>query len=754
MKHAYKNICSIPLYYYQTRFCSRVVEKDSFRRFNPFAKRKFRSLEDEKPKYATRICLSVLGNGAFGQPRCLALFTEFKAYLFNCGEGTGRLCREHELNMSQLRHIFITQKVWKNMSGLPDIYLTHRAFGVRSIALHGPPGIELFKSVIASADLNVSFENRSYSKNSYVDSTVEVEYVPVESEGYVSNSRPLRMDGDVFVKESKDVCYSYICQIFEKPGDLSAEKCVDMGVPIGAVLLKLKNGEDVQLSCGRIIRSSDVHNDPYNGLIFLVVDCPSIEFLDSFLNEKKFERYQLPNDAAFDVSAVFHFSPPAIVKSDKYQEWMARFHQNSQHFLLNNDNATASSETVLKIQNVLHLLHPKIFSLLREKENPSSSSFLNAPFSVIQSPAMLQLHVRPEKKLHWSNVIGFNYEDYIQSVKELPGVEEKLNDLYSALKCNSLKEGKEYPEVVFLGTGSSTSSAFRNVSAILVNVGRNQTVLLDCGEGSLMQMVRYYGVDKSNVMLKNISCIFVSHKHTDHYLGLFELIKARIDAFEKSNEEYQTLALILPKQIYDIWHIFCDIFEDFSSKVKIFSPQYFKNGREKYGLKSFLGNVILETVPVMHCSDAYGAVLYLPSEWKIVYSGDTAPCQRLVDAGKNCTLLIHEASIEDGLINEASFKKHSTPSQVAEISEMMNAQYTIMTHFSKRYLAVPVIQESNHKHIACSFDFMKVRLCDLPILPLFLPVLRTLFQEQLEIHSERTNYVTSFENVLLKTLKS
>lgn len=60
------------------------------------------------------------------------------------------------------------------------------------------------------------------------------------------------------------------------------------------------------------------------------------------------------------------------------------------------------------------------------------------------------------------------------------------------------------------------------------------------------------------------------------------------------------------------------------------------------------------------------------------------------------------------MYNNDIFNIYSTPSQVIDTAEKMNAEYTIGTHFSKRYLAIPVFPECSHRHIACAFDFMKV----------------------------------------------
>lgn len=45
-----------------------------------------------------------------------------------------------------------------------------------------------------------------------------------------------------------------------------------------------------------------------------------------------------------------------------------------------------------------------------------------------------------------------------------------------------------------------------------------------------------------------------------------------------------------------------------------------------------------------------------------MFSGDTRPCEAVVKAAQGATLLVHEATFEDGLEGEAVTKKHSTVS--------------------------------------------------------------------------------------------
>ncbi len=97
------------------------------------------------------------------------------------------------------------------------------------------------------------------------------------------------------------------------------------------------------------------------------------------------------------------------------------------------------------------------------------------------------------------------------------------------------------------------------------------------------------------------------------------------------------------------------------------------------GLKAFT------TVDVDHATRCYGAVLKHSDGWSIVsvhrmsrmsafvdpassrFSADTRPTNNLVQAGKNATLLIHEATMGDEEEEMAQAKAHSTFSQAVDI---------------------------------------------------------------------------------------
>ncbi|MFX0019840.1 MAG: ribonuclease Z [Promethearchaeota archaeon] len=70
---------------------------------------------------------------------------------------------------------------------------------------------------------------------------------------------------------------------------------------------------------------------------------------------------------------------------------------------------------------------------------------------------------------------------------------------------------------------------------------------------------------------------------------------------------------------------------------------------------------------------------------KVTYSGDTVPCDSLIDIGKDSDILIHEATFSKELDHVAKEKKHSTSVDAANMALRMNAKQLILTHISSRY---------------------------------------------------------------------
>ena len=72
-------------------------------------------------------------------------------------------------------------------------------------------------------------------------------------------------------------------------------------------------------------------------------------------------------------------------------------------------------------------------------------------------------------------------------------------------------------EILILGSSSATPIYSRHPTAQVLNI-HERLFLVDCGEGTLMQMNRFH------VKFHRINHIFISHLHGDHYLGIVGLL--------------------------------------------------------------------------------------------------------------------------------------------------------------------------------------------------------------------------------------
>ncbi|CAH1775709.1 unnamed protein product [Owenia fusiformis] len=78
---------------------------------------------------------------------------------------------------------------------------------------------------------------------------------------------------------------------------------------------------------------------------------------------------------------------------------------------------------------------------------------------------------------------------------------------------------------------------------------------------------------------------------------------------------------------------------------------------------------------------------------KVVFLGDTSNSENMMSISQNASVVVHEATLENEMHENALEKGHSTPAMAAEFSKGVNAKQLILTHFSQRYRTVT--QETN-----------------------------------------------------------
>ena len=81
--------------------------------------------------------------------------------------------------------------------------------------------------------------------------------------------------------------------------------------------------------------------------------------------------------------------------------------------------------------------------------------------------------------------------DYVKGISDALEIAKN----FEAVGAGAGENEDLYPVITFLGTGSSVPSKYRNVTGILVETEPGSYIILDCGEGTLGQMVRLHGVE-------------------------------------------------------------------------------------------------------------------------------------------------------------------------------------------------------------------------------------------------------------------
>lgn len=782
-------------------------------------KQQRQKLKDKNAKCTPSIVyLQVVGSGATGAPRSLYMFTDQTKYLFNCGEGTQRVAHEHKTKLTKLEQVFVTYPSWENIGGLPGLALTLQDVGVPVINIYGQQVIDdMFASTrkfVILRDLAINVLD-AQTHSSFEDNTMTVTCVPLclpssealqrspgtqqqiedsstddDIEDYYAYEKNFQTSTPSGSKNGKKkrrnpsvdrnakwhcserpgcLTVAYICRLKARAGALNLEACVERGVPPGPLLGRLKAGEDIVLEDGRTVYSKDVTSPDDPGAVFIVVECPTEEFLDTLLKEQAFVQHQkteVKEDVPF---LVVHFTPDRIMQDQRYKEWMERFPNTTNHLVINDSNRCMGSIAVHRIQYKLNLLDKEIFHLLRDdgipieeesspagKESVASSAQMvvesedklnniqingdsnpvATPGNIIEGKTLCTINLRPSQTVDTSNKLVLQPEVYIGETTSVPRFKKaqlEMTELLNNLKA--LPDTKEYPKILFLGTGSCIPNKTRNTSGILLQISESECLLMDCGEGTFGQLVRYFGPNNWLPIIENLKAIYVSHLHADHHIGLIGVLKARRKANIKS-----TLYLIAPKQIMTWLHVYDHHFEPVLNTVKLIpSNDLVYNMKivdedEENRLKKALNVSSVFTAPVRHCPNAFGIAITHADGWKITYSGDTMPCRSLIELGMDSDVLIHEATMEDDLADEARKKMHSTTTQAIQVGQEMKAKFILLTHFSQRYAKIPRFNNSFSLKvgIGIAFDNMQVRLSDLPKLPYMYTPLKFMFAEHYE----------------------
>jgi ribonuclease Z len=266
----------------------------------------------------------------------------------------------------------------------------------------------------------------------------------------------------------------------------------------------------------------------------------------------------------------------------------------------------------------------------------------------------------------------------------------------------------------FLGTAASRPTVERNVAGIAL-VREGETLLIDCGEGTQRQMMRY-GISFA------FGDIFFTHFHTDHVLGAVGLLRTlqlqgrteplriwgpkgatrflqRVDAFgdrlgypvEVTEIEPGTAIerngySIMPFGVSHHGTAAVGYALVEATRLGRFNPDQARAlGVPEGPLWGALHKGRTVTLPDGRVIEPAALVGPTRAGRRVAITGDTRPCAATVEAARDADLLVHEATFAEEEAARAVETGHSTAREAAEIAAAAGVRRLVLTHLSARY---------------------------------------------------------------------
>lgn len=589
-------------------------------------------------------------------------------------------------------------------------------------------------------------------------------------------------------------------------GKFDVKKAEQLGVPSGPKRGKLTRGESVTVKVQvegkfveRVVRPEECVGESETPVATLILDIPSKAHIPSLLsafdNSPFYAKFRstLPEDLrTYVVRSVFHICGDGVLEDERYIAFMNGFAPSVHHVVASREHSpdpvTFTSAAFNQFR--LNQLDSEMFPLPKFSLSPKKdiSTIPNLPPTTCLMPSNLLIQMRPPAPPV--------QETFAEDVDLFhPAVSSQNPSLRTlpTLTLQRFAEGKKITEdhlnsgsvnipngadvgVIPLGTGSAIPTKYRNVSSTLLRIPSWGSILLEAGEGTWGQLIRQFGTGDSTSsgvceVLRDLKCIYISHIHGDHHMGIAKILAQRrmldppptkplylvtlraVHLYLRELSDLQDLGLDDPSG-NGVIMIMSEALHWKQSGAYQTSGMWQIGGNEPWtdyqlslsnaaNMCRALGLESFHTVDVYHRTRCYGAVLKHTDGWSIVFSGDTQPTNTLVHAGRNATLLIHEATMADDQFDMAKKKAHSTFGQAIDIGRRMNAEHVLLTHFSARYPKMPPAgitrstqnggnTDRKQPILALSFDHLNLTIGNMWKLNHYLPAIEQSFKDTTE----------------------
>ena len=241
--------------------------------------------------------------------------------------------------------------------------------------------------------------------------------------------------------------------------------------------------------------------------------------------------------------------------------------------------------------------------------------------------------------------------------------------------------------LVMLGTGTPNADPLRMGPSLAIVVD-GRAYLVDCGPGIVRRAAAAAELGVDALRVDNLDRVFLTHLHSDHTLGLPDLIFT--PWVLERNHALQVFGppgtRVLTDHLQSAWSA--------DKAVRLYGLEPANQEGYKTLVTEIGPGVIYKdelvrvtAFPVSHGSwdYAFGYRFETPDR-VIVISGDTAPSDELVRASRNCDILVHEvySSVAFESLPEVWQAYHSafhtSTTELAELATKIQPKLLVLTH--------------------------------------------------------------------------
>jgi ribonuclease Z len=245
-------------------------------------------------------------------------------------------------------------------------------------------------------------------------------------------------------------------------------------------------------------------------------------------------------------------------------------------------------------------------------------------------------------------------------------------------------------KLVLLGTGNPNPDPQHSGCSLAI-IANNTPYIVDFGPGLVRRASKLsprWGGTIEALSVKNLKRAFLTHLHSDHTVGLPDLI---FTPWVMGRDE--PLELYGPEGIKNMTRHILKAYED-DIKYRLYGLEPANNEgwrvhahEFREGLVYTDKNVKVEAFRVKHGSwpNAYG-FRFTTLDKVVVISGDTMPCDNILKFGKGADILVHEVYSKKGYDTKDEFWKnyhahnHTSTHELANMANIMKPKLIVLYH--------------------------------------------------------------------------